>query len=50
MKVALYSPRPRQVRDVTSPEAVKAIWAEAEAVVREEAPVIRRRLRRAGKP
>ncbi|HRD60754.1 MAG TPA: hypothetical protein PLZ93_10750 [Nocardioides sp.] len=47
VKVALSNPRVREVKDLASPAAVHDIWADAARAVREEAPVLQRRRRRA---
>ncbi|SDC21445.1 hypothetical protein SAMN05421872_101563 [Nocardioides lianchengensis] len=48
-KIALRNPRVREVKDLASPAAVRDIWADAAKAVREEAPAVQRRRRRAKK-
>lgn len=45
-KIALRNPKIREVKDLASPTVVRAIWADAAAAVRKEAPVVQRRRRR----
>lgn len=48
-KIALSNPRPREVKDIASPSAVRDIWADAAKTVRKEAAVVERRRRRVKK-
>ena len=45
-KVRLKKAALREVKDLTSPEVVQGIWAEASKTVRAEVPVVQRRRRR----
>ena len=45
-KVRLKKTALREVKDLTSPEVVQGIWAEASKTVRAEVPVVQRRRRR----
>ena len=41
--IKIREPQDRGARDVTSPEAIRGIWSEAEETVREETPLRRAR-------